>query len=261
LATAELERCLGFLRGLAEGAAPRTVSFPFGVAFLDDRVPRVWSRNYLLAEKQLEQATVEALAAEADRLLGGAGLRHRRVEIHDSGAGTRLVTGFRALGWRVECDVVMVARRDPDRQPGAVAVEEVTIDELAPAWIEANRSDPSASFDDEVARQLVEGKRAVAAALPTRFFCGRVDGEIASYCELYSDGRTAQIENVLTLDRFRNRGLARAVVSHALDASRRGGADLTFLVAMRDDWPKELYRKLGFDEVGLMYDFLRPPDA
>jgi GNAT superfamily N-acetyltransferase len=116
--------------------------------------------------------------------------------------------------------------------------------------------DPSARLDD-VSRQVVEHKRILAEAIPTRFFAVRVDGEIASYCELYSDGRTGQIENVLTLERHRNRGLARATVLHALDASRAAGHDLSFLLADADDWPKEFYEKLGFDEIGFIYDFLR----
>jgi len=29
-------------------------------------------------------------------------------------------------------------------------------------------------------------------------------------------------------------------------------------MALRDDWPKELYRKLGFDEIGRVYEFVKP---
>jgi hypothetical protein len=47
-------------------------------------------------------------------------------------------------------------------------------------------------------------------------------------------------------------------VLRALAASRAAGNELTFLLANRDDWPKELYRKLGFDEVGFIYDFVIP---
>jgi GNAT superfamily N-acetyltransferase len=97
------------------------------------------------------------------------------------------------------------------------------------------------------------------SAVDTRFFAARVDGTVASYCELYSEGSTGQIENVFTFERFRKRGLARAIVSRALDESRAAAHDLTFLLADRDDWPKELYRKLGFDEIGRMWEFLRPP--
>ena len=96
------------------------------------------------------------------------------------------------------------------------------------------------------------------ASRDTKFFAARVDGVIASYCELYSHGGVGQIEAVGTLDEFRNRGLARATVSRALAASREAGNDLTFLMAREDDWPKELYRKLGFDEVGRAYEFVRP---
>ena len=113
--------------------------------------------------------------------------------------------------------------------------------------------------DEDVIRQLAEGKRVLASAIDVRFFGARAEGEIGAYCELYSVQGTGQIENVLTLERFRNRGLARALVLRALEASRELGNDLTFLLANRDDWPKELYRKLGFDEIGVVYDFVLPP--
>jgi GNAT superfamily N-acetyltransferase len=98
----------------------------------------------------------------------------------------------------------------------------------------------------------------MAAAVDTRFFAARVDGQIGSYCELYFDDRTGQIEDVLTLEPFRNHGLARATVSRALEESRAAGHDLTFLIADRDDWPKQLYAKLGFDEIGRIWEFLLP---
>ena len=50
------------------------------------------------------------------------------------------------------------------------------------------------------------------ASRDTTFFAARVDGVIATYCELYSDGGVGQIEAVGTLDEFRNRGLARGAV-------------------------------------------------
>jgi spore maturation protein CgeE len=110
-------------------------------------------------------------------------------------------------------------------------------------------------------RQLVDYNRVVMEAIETRFFAARVDGALVSYCDLYSNGQTGQLEAVMTLEPYRDRGLARATVSRALEASRQAGNDLTLLLAHRDDWPQELYRKLGFDEVGFVYDFVRPPTA
>jgi GNAT superfamily N-acetyltransferase len=234
------------------------VQSAFGVAQLDDDLPRIWSRNVLFANENLESADAGALAIEAERIFGPRGLAHRKVELVDDEAGTRLEAGFRELGWTVQCDVVMAARRAPDRETETSQVDEVSFEDLVPAWSEGWRTEPEVE-DEEVVQQLAENRRVIMSAVDTRFFAARVDGTVASYCELYSDGSTGQIENVFTFERFRKRGLARAIVSRALDESRAAGHDLTFLLADRDDWPKELYRKLGFDEIGRMWEFLRPP--
>ena len=254
----ELERCLEFITGLADRAATVKEPSRYGVAHVNPDLPSVWSRNYLFANENLDGATADLLAAETDRIFGGVGVRHRKVELTDAEAGDRLEPGFRKLGWDSECDVIMVARRDPDRPVDTSLVDEVGLDELAAAWANGWRAEPRIENED-VVRQLVDNRRVMAAAVDTRFFAARVDGQIGSYCELYFDDRTGQIEDVLTLEPFRNRGLARATVSRALGESRAAGHDLTFLIADRDDWPKQLYAKLGFDEIGRIWEFIRPP--
>jgi GNAT superfamily N-acetyltransferase len=251
----DLERCVDFITGMADRAARKKLPSPYGVALLDPELPAVWSRNYLLMNPDAGASAAE-LAAEADRLLGAIGARHRKVELFDAEAGDRLEPGFRELGWNAECDVLMVARRDPDRPVDTSIADEVILEELMPAWTEGWRSDPDVLSED-VVRQLVESRRRLGEVVETRFFAARVDGEVASYCELYSDGSTAQIENVLTLERFRKRGLARATVSRAREEAL-AAHDFIFLIANRGDWPKELYAKLGFDEVGRIWEFVLP---
>jgi GNAT superfamily N-acetyltransferase len=251
----ELDRCLDFLRSFAFRIAERTSQGRLGQAVLNDRLARVWSLNYLLAERELgEEVTAGELAEEADHLLGAAGLGHRKVEVLDAEPAARLEPGFRALGWHVECDLVMPHRRPPDRESDTSSVEELEASELEEVWAEGTRSGPYGA-DEEVVQQLVEQKHVLAAA-GARFFATWVDGEIASHCDLYSDGSTAQIEAVMTLEAFRNRGLARAVVTKALEESRAAGHDLTFLLADQADWPRHLYVKLGFDGVGSVYEFV-----
>ena len=48
---------------------------------------------------------------------------------------------------------------------------------------------------------------------------------------------------------------------HALDSARAAGCDLVFLEADADDWPKELYARLGFRAIGQIYAFVRKPAA
>jgi hypothetical protein len=44
----------------------------------------------------------------------------------------------------------------------------------------------------------------------------------------------------------------------AIEAARADGAEFVFLVADLEDWPKELYRRLGFDELGYFVKFIAP---
>ena len=58
---------------------------------------------------------------------------------------------------------------------------------------------------------------------------------------------------------FRERGLGRAIVQHALDEAQQD-AGLVFLEALADDWPRELYAKLGFVTVDRVDVYTRLPD-
>jgi GAF domain-containing protein len=51
------------------------------------------------------------------------------------------------------------------------------------------------------------------------------------------------------------------VITKAAEQARADGNDLVFLLAEEDDWPKELYAKLGFDVVGRVTWFVHRRDA
>jgi len=60
---------------------------------------------------------------------------------------------------------------------------------------------------------------------------------------------------VATLDAFRRRGVARAMVALATDLARESGAELDWIAADDNDWPKDLYFKLGFRPIGRIFSF------
>ena len=76
---------------------------------------------------------------------------------------------------------------------------------------------------------------------------------------LNSDGRIAEVDDVATLPAFRNRGYGSAVTLRAVEEAVMAGHDLTFLIADDENWPKELYAKLGFEPIGRTWSFLRTP--
>jgi ribosomal protein S18 acetylase RimI-like enzyme len=255
----DLARALAFQHAIQDASATRTRRFRWGVALLHEALPYSQAHNFLRVEPHAGGAagpTAAGLALEADRLLGAAGLGHRRVQVDDERLGASLAPGFRALDWDCSPLLLMAWRRPPDRpaQPGVA--QEVDWPTLRPA-VEAMLRRAPFGRDQETVRQLVDRKQVTAAVTCLRLFAARVGGQIASFCELYSDGVTAQIEDVNTFEEHRGRGLARAVVLHAAAAARRAGNRLVFLVAEDDDWPKRLYRRLGFDPLGRTWTFTR----
>jgi GNAT superfamily N-acetyltransferase len=178
--------------------------------------------------------------------------------VQDDAEGARLAPALSPRGWLVEHDVYMALRRPRDRAPDPGLAVEVDAGRHRLAEAAGIREEPYGR-DEEVVQQLVAMRAALAAGVPaTRFFVGHADGVDAAVTTLYSDGATAQVEDVATLRGYRRRGLARATVSAAIDAALEMGHGFVFIVADGDDWPKELYARLGFDPIGHIWAFTRP---
>ena len=247
-----LERVQRFEREI-EMAGSQNVDSLFGVAVIEPELPRRHDSNYLLAERVPIGAGAQDLAAEADRILGGAGLAHRAVFTFDEALGARLEREFRALGWNVRRHIWMAQLREPERGADLSLVEEVGEAELRPGRTAEILRFPWGT--NEVAEQLLDAKLLLGERAETRFFGVRAGGEIVSWADLYLAQGVGQVEDVATKEEHRGKGYATAIVLRAAAEARAGGADLVFLVADEDDWPKELYERLGFDTVGRLTKF------
>ncbi len=253
-----LRRIDGFRLGLQERSCTRARRFRWGRAFFHDRLPRVWDLNFLRVDGAPQDLDARALAAEADHLQGAAGLEHRMVSIEDDRTGVRISPELRSLGWSAESLVIMVHRRAPYREVNTTIVREIDEDTACAATEAFTRTQPYGR-DDETVRQIIEMRRVIASAVPTRHFGAPETGAPKSFCDLYSKDGVGQIEDVATLEAYRGRGLATAVVAKALEESVALGNDTTFLTADGEDWPKDLYGKLGFDALGYKHSALKHP--
>lgn len=247
----ELSRIEAFCRWVEDETSTRTTTWRFGTALFHEDFPTFYDHNFLRVERPVAGATAAELAAEADALL--AAFAHREIVVADAADGDRLATGFAELGWQTDRLVYLVRRDGPDR-PAAAPVREVSIDEVMPFRVETWRR----PYGDESV-PLAGFGRVLADRIGARFFAAEVDGDLASACELYVHDDVAQIETVDTLEEYRGRGLARSVVLGATDAALAAGADLVFIVADDNDWPKGLYAKLGYEPSGYFWQFTLPP--
>ena len=245
---------LDFERGYSERAAARAASHPLGVTLRDDAVPRAHMLNLLRVT--VHEATPTELTAALDALQGH--LLHRAAYVEHDALGHALAAPLREQGFVVERHLYMTLRRGRDRDAGQGLAEEV--DEATHAAVETTttRERPHGG-DVEVVRQLAWARAALRAAVATRSFVGSTDGVRAATATLLSRGAVAQLEDVATLTAHRRRGLARAVCSAAVDAALAAGSALVFVVANDDDWPKELYGKLGFEAAGASWAVTRDP--
>lgn len=237
---------------LQDRCATRVEPFDYGSALFRPDLPRVYDENFLRLERGFEELDARDLAVVADRLQGGAGLTHRKAVVPDETAGERLTKGFSRLRWRRSVLLTMGHNGNLVPEPEHEVVEPDQ-QALTNARVRAFADDLGSGAAGQVAEHL----ELVASVVPSRAFAVVLDGEPVSWCVLYSEDGVGQIDDVVTAMPHRRRGYARSVVQAAVRASQAAGNDFTFLVADDDDWPKEMYARIGFEPLGRRYEFTR----
>lgn len=251
-----LRRCDEFILGFDRECAERIEPVEGGFAMLTPSLPLVWAVNYVMFEQARLKA--ERMAEVCDQALGEAGYTHREIYVLDPAEGERLEPDFLRMGWEVNRDVFMLHRSEPDRpapddvdvrcEPHPVSLRRELLHED-----EQLRNEPETLA--LLVEQLLEVERRQSPIGGDRWFVADADGEPASATRLLACDGIGQVEDVATLASARNRGLARATVLAAVEASREEGNELTFVIADADDWPMKLYERLGFEPIGVFRSF------
>lgn len=253
----DLARAHAFAHRIDARTSTDVIPLPGGAAYLDREYLVRYMSNFLFIDDP-GAVPAERWIEDADRILGGAGCRHRTVTFADPADVQRMAMTFLENGYTVDGGVLLVQRGEPERPHDLVTVEEVTFAELRPLLVTSYRRESWAT-DEASVQALVDYRGKLERTIGARFFMTRVHGEPAGCCELYLDGDEAQVESVDTLAEFRNRGLASAAVLRAVAEAKAAGAVWVFLWADDDDWPQHWYARLGFREAARTAEFLRWP--
>jgi ribosomal protein S18 acetylase RimI-like enzyme len=246
----ELERAAAFEELIRDRCVERVVETRFGPALFNDTHSTIWFLNVLRADNAGD-ASAEEIAAETDRVQ--AELGHRRV-ILPVGRDD-LVEGFRHLEWEPDHFLFMAYRGDSE------PVDTTRTEEVRPEQIrqlrEAIIREWQKDADTKTVSEIISAEMLQVQAANSRIFGIVEDGVVVSSAQLYSHGGTAQVEEVATLPDHRGRGYAKALVTRAVEEAVTGKHEFIFLVADGDDWPKKLYARLGFEELGSRFAFLK----
>jgi GNAT superfamily N-acetyltransferase len=248
-----IERIHRFLRHAEEGVCDEVARTAHGTALLTPTLPLVWQVNAIRVEDP--DADARDLMREANELQRGFG--HRKLVVYDENLGVRLSREFAEAGWNVFRILIMLRTRPADRPQEPGAGGEVDR-ETGAATLAAFRREQPFGWQEEAISQLAEMDRRYDRVVSARDFASPLD-DPACACRLYAHDGMAQVDEVGTVQARRRRGHARAAVAAAADAAAAGGCDAVFMVTDAADWPQELYRRLGFDEIGATYEFLKVP--
>ncbi len=234
----ELRRTLGSLTDEIRPVGPGWVA-------RSRSLPLVWSLNQL---RITEPTTFAAASALADEDL--AGLPYRHIVVEDEPTAARLEGSFRTAGWTVDREVLMALAEPPDRvvdTGSVVALSEEQMLALMRRWLAEERPGISAAGLDQVEEY---NRREGRMWNERRLGIADRDHRPTAITKLRVDRTIAWVEDVYTVPEARGRGHARALVSHATALAESEQCRVTFIIADDNDWPKNLYGRVGFRPVG-----------
>jgi GNAT superfamily N-acetyltransferase len=248
-----LDRIVAYLRRTEEAIVDEVRPLGRVTALLTPSLPLVWQLNAVRVE-DTDASPAELIAAADDAL---AHVSHRKLVVHDQQLGLRLAPALSRAGWNVYRLLVMVRDRVPERSVPPGAGGEVDRATGARALAAFRREQPF-GWQEEAVQQLTAMDERYGVALHARDFASPPD-EPAASCRLYTADGLAQVDEVGTIERRRNRGHASAAVLAAVDTAAAEGCQPIFLLTDAADWPQYLYARLGFSPIGQLYEFLKLP--
>lgn len=238
-----------------EGPAGRVVREPVG--------PRIYDANHLQAVRASSSEAIEALLAFAEKELDGLGHRHVVV---DPMTPPAFVARLALEGYTPKPTLQMLLEgplAGPEPAPVAVAAAREEADWralrrlLREDHVEDCTRQGRPPYPEEVTDEMLAVKRRKPGL---RFWLARVQEEPAAFFSSWpGEGGVGMVEDLFTLPRFRRRGVARALIHHAVADARARGAREVLIGADPTDTPKELYARLGFRPVCLTWSWLRTP--
>lgn len=237
------------------------VELPFGRGHFHAGISESHVANFVWAYGDANGLDAEELAAQADRVMGARGLRHRVILCEGDAADERSAW-FADQGWTVDHHGYLVHSGIPEGLDAGPA-EEVSIDEVVPAIERYLATDPGTLYarDPVVREHIVEQHRTYGrtGAAQERCFAVWVDGGPVAWAKLWTAGDAAQVEDVVCLAGHRGKGYGRAVVAAATLAGLATGPGVLFIVADLADWPRHLYERLGYSLAGTVRVFTLMP--
>ena len=102
--------------------------------------------------------------------------------------------------------------------------------------------------------------RTVLARSDTDFLVATLDGSVVGYAILWSTSGESELANIAVAGDRRRMGIGSALAAAAVEAARRRGSRIVFLEVRESNVSAaELYRGMGFLEIGVRKGYYKKP--
>jgi GNAT superfamily N-acetyltransferase len=220
-----------------------------GTVVRASRYPSYFDYNAVCVERDAG-LDVGALESVADEAL--AGLAHRRLDFDLSASAQPLRASFERNGWLTTRLLWMRLATAP--APVSLAlVREVpyeAVEQLRAIWHCEDFPEQDASGFFDQAREVASIRRARVLAL-------HEGGMPVAFAQLVRDGAVAEITHVYVHPEYRGDGRGETITRAAIDAA--GDVEDLWICADDEDWPKEMYARVGFRPVWRSMQFTLVP--
>ncbi len=236
---------------------------PHCYATRSEAAPLIYDANLIAGVTSESPAELAEVLAFADEVHG---YRAHRQVLAGGETAPAVFAGLLQAGYEIEEGVHMLlegplqgpAPEEHDIREATTEADWRSAARLTLLWHEEENAAPGAKhqISEEASRQMA---LALRAKWPDyRTFLLRVDGVDAAYFGSFPgvDG-VGMVEDLYTVQSYRKRGLARALIHHCVADARSRGADAVVIGADADDTPKLFYERLGFVPTSMIMSWIR----
>ncbi|RMG13346.1 MAG: GNAT family N-acetyltransferase [Deltaproteobacteria bacterium] len=222
-------------------------------------LPEVWDASFV--SHVAADADAERLSREAQAALTRAGCGHVKIILSDPALFGRLGSALRRLGLGERAFVTMVCRRVPllDRPDPRIEIRAVadapTRAAMAEVRDDVRREAPW--YAPEVSRALDLWEDLQARTLDLTWLVAYYDEVPVGAVGLLLTSEGASLQSLATRPAYRRRGVASHLVQEVVRRGLAEGRAWVSLLTDRDDRPRRLYARLGFDVVGEVREYLK----
>ncbi len=223
--------------------------------------PLVHDANLACDVRAASDDEIDAVLVRADEIYAGLGHRKFALDAETTPAfEARLVLD----GYEPHPHLQLVLEGDLDGSAPPIEIRAAVSDDdwrsLEALWRAVHDEETAKGqhqpWEPAVTTQMVAAVRAKAPHL--QFWLATVDGEDCAFFSSWPghDG-LGIVEDLFTRPEFRGRGVATALIAHAVDDARRRGAGPVVIAARPTDTPKQMYAALGFRPLCVRRSYLK----